>query len=272
VETIRDRVLRLLRRRGLLTDEGDVSADQEYEPQGLLPLLQAASIQGRVAQGPEAGARLGRLGTLGATAARFVPGSLCAEVDGFSLHAGVWVAGHDRERLEHLCRYIARPPFAAGRLTWSRRGRLLYELRNPWRDGTTHVVFEPLVLLERLAALVPPPRVHLQTYHGVLAPSASWRDEVVAGGKRSGGGGGAAGASKSAASVRPPHRYLWSELMRRVFGLDVLRCEACGSRRRLVSMITERVIIVRILAHLDLETNPPPIQPARAPPQLEFGF
>ena len=47
------------------------------------------------------------------------------------------------------------------------------------RDGTTHVVFEPLVFLERLAALVLPPRVQMQTYHGVLAPSSSWRDEVV---------------------------------------------------------------------------------------------
>ena len=102
VATIREHVLRLLRRRGFLTDEGEVSVGDEEGTQGLLPLLQAASIQGRVAQGPEAGARLGRLGASGATAARFVPGSLCAEVDGFSLHAGVWVAAHDRERLEHL--------------------------------------------------------------------------------------------------------------------------------------------------------------------------
>jgi hypothetical protein len=47
------------------------------------------------------------------------------------------------------------------------------------RDGTTHVVFETLVFLERLAALVPPPRMQMLTYHGVLAPSSSWRDEVV---------------------------------------------------------------------------------------------
>ena len=272
VETIRDRVLRLLRKRGFLTDEGEVSVGEEEGTQGLLPLLQAASIQGRVAQGPDAGARLGRLGKLGECGARFVRGPSCAEVDGFSLHAGVWVGAHDRERLEHLCRYVARPPFAAGRLKWSRRGRVLYELRKPWRDGTTHVVFEPLVLLERLAALVPPPRVHLQTYHGVLAPSASWRDEVVGEREETRCGAGARRGKQRVASSRPPHRYLWAELMRRVFGLDVLRCEVCGAHRRLVSLIMERAVIVKILSHLGLETDPPPIQPARAPPQGEFGF
>jgi len=272
VETIRARVLRLLRRRGYLSDEGELSVGEEEGTQGLLPLFQAASIQGRVAQGPEAGARLGRLGVTSSTPARFVPGSLCAEVDGFSLHAGVWVGAHDRKRLEHLCRYIARPPFAAGRLKWSRHGRVLYELRKAWRDGTTHIVFEPMVLLERLAALVPPPRMHMQTYHGVLAPGSSWRDEVVMGRGRRRDGGAAEGAKKEEEPRRPAHRYLWAELMRRVFGLDVLRCEVCRAKRRLVSLITLRTTIVRILAHLGLESDPPPIQPARAPPQLELGF
>ena len=112
------------------------------------PLLQVASIQGRVAQGPQAGARLARLAESGPTASKAARVSLCAEVDGFSLHAGVWVRAHDRERLEHLCRGplpgirrmpgsasrnrglpIARPPLAAGRPNWSRQGRVLYELR-----------------------------------------------------------------------------------------------------------------------------------------------
>ncbi len=37
-----------------------------------------------------------------------------------------------------------------------------------WRDGTTHVAFEPVDFVARLAALVPPPRFHLVRYHGVL--------------------------------------------------------------------------------------------------------
>ena len=76
--------------------------------QGLLPLFPAASIQG-----PDAGSRLTRIGTLGASGASSTPSPLCAEADGFSLHVAVQVEGHDTERLEHLCRYIARPPLAA---------------------------------------------------------------------------------------------------------------------------------------------------------------
>jgi hypothetical protein len=87
--------------------------------------------------------------------------------------------GHDRARLERLCRYVARPPVATKRLARLPDGRLLYRLQRPWRDGTTHFVFEPEELLERLAALVPPPRAHQVRYHGVLAPCASRRPRVV---------------------------------------------------------------------------------------------
>jgi len=197
---------------------------------------------------------------------------LCANVDGFSLHAAVHIPASDRERLEHLCRYIARPPFSADRLTLTPRGRVHYELRRPWRDGTTHVVFDAQVFLERLAALVPPPRAHLQTYHGVLAPASTWRDDIVPGAGRSQTGGHSGTARAAAPSRRPPHRYLWAELMRRVFGLDVLRCSVCGKQRRLIALITQRQVIVRILSHLKLDVHPPPILPARAPPQLELAF
>ena len=272
VETIRARVLRLLRTRGLLTDDGERSLGELHEQGDQLPLFQAASIQGRVALGPDAGAPLERLNRIAASGSRYRPPPLCAEVDGFSLHAAVRIAADDRDRLEHLCRYVARPPFAAERLSLAPDGRVLHELRRAWRDGTTHVVFKPLVFLERLAALVPPPRAHQQTYHGVLAPGSSWRDDVVIAGPASRRADSASAEHVPDDSTRPAHRYLWSELMRRVFGADVLRCVHCHSRRRLVSLITERSVIVRILAHLGLETDPPPVQPARAPPQLELAF
>ncbi|MBJ03047.1 MAG: IS91 family transposase, partial [Planctomycetes bacterium] len=56
---------------------------------------------------------------------------------------------------------------------------MTHQLRRPWRDGTTHFIFDPLTFIERLAALVPRPRRPLLTYHGVLAPAASWRDSIV---------------------------------------------------------------------------------------------
>ena len=96
-----------------------------------------------------------------------------------SLHANVAVPARDRSRLERLCRYVARPPLATARLSRTGDGRLLYRLKHRWRDGTTHVVFEPLELVEKLAALIPPPRFHGARYHGVFAPCARERARVV---------------------------------------------------------------------------------------------
>ena len=95
------------------------------------------------------------------------------------MHAGVAIAAHDRLGLERLARYGLRAPFALSRLARAPHGRLAYELKHILDDGTTHLLFEPLELLEKLAVLVPPPREHLVTWHGVLAPCASLRDQVV---------------------------------------------------------------------------------------------
>jgi hypothetical protein len=79
-------------------------------------------------------------------------------------NADVAIPARDRKRLERLCRYVARPPLALDRPEELRDGRLAYRLKMPWRDGTPHVVMERRKLLERLAPLVPPPRVHQVRY------------------------------------------------------------------------------------------------------------
>ena len=103
----------------------------------------------------------------------------CATVDGFSLHANVAVHADDRPRLERLARYCARAPIAMDRLERLVDGRLLYRFKRPWRDRTTHIVMEPMELLEKLSALVPAPRAHLLRYSGVLAPASKSRPRIV---------------------------------------------------------------------------------------------
>jgi hypothetical protein len=78
-----------------------------------------------------------------------------------------------------MCRYVARPAVATERLSRLPDGRVLYRLRHQWRDGTSHVIFEPLELIGKLAALVPRLRVKLVRYHGTLAPSSRWRSSIV---------------------------------------------------------------------------------------------
>ena len=81
----------------------------------------------------------------------------------------------DRDRLEHLCRYAGRAAIAENRLSELPDGRVAYSLKKRWKDGTAHVVMTKQVLMERLCALVPRPRRHLVTYHGVFAPAAGIR-------------------------------------------------------------------------------------------------
>jgi hypothetical protein len=99
-------------------------------------------------------------------------GRRSARLEGFSLHADVAVPARRRDQLEKLCRYLVRPPLAGERLTESTGGQLLCHFRRPWRDGSTALLLDPLELLARLAALVPPPRRPLLAYHGLLAPRA----------------------------------------------------------------------------------------------------
>ena len=66
-----------------------------------------------------------------------------------------------RKELEHLCRYITRPAIANERLKRNRAGQVVLQLKSAFKDGTTHIVMSPLEFMQRLAALVPRPRLHL---------------------------------------------------------------------------------------------------------------
>ena len=176
------RVARLLERRGLVDSAGPRDQDALAQDEPLLAEIAAASVAGRVATGRRAGARVVRIGDrIDAEDLPRLVGERCASVGGVSVHANVAVPARDRRRLERLCRYVARPALAAERLSRRADGRLLYRLKHRWRDGTTHLLFEPAELVEKLAALVPPPRVHGARYHGVFAPCARARPRVVPG-------------------------------------------------------------------------------------------
>ena len=115
-------------------------------------------------------------------------------VMGFNVHAEVAIDGRDRRREERLCRYLGRPPIAQDRLEHIAEGKVRYELKKPWRDGTRFVLFAPHDLIARLCAMVPPPWFPMIRFHGVLAPNAKFRKQVVS----------SARPSASAASPKSP--------------------------------------------------------------------
>jgi hypothetical protein len=212
----------------------------------------------------------------------------CASASGFSLHANVAIAASDRSRLERLIRYTARPPLATERLEVLPEGRLLYRFKQPWRNGATYVTFEPLQLLEKLAALVPAPRANLVRYHGILGPAATWRPLIVPGGGNvevagqftvSIGGAvtpeGRDPAVDGESSVLSPtphgRNYAWAQLMSRVYAFDVLACSCCGGRLRIIAAIHPPEHTRKILDWLKLPSKPPPVAPAVLEPELTFG-
>ena len=165
MERVVRRITRLLERRGLGPQADPDEADPLLRDQPLLAELYSASVQGRIATGSRAGNRVGSMGFQVEPendGSKRKPG--CANLSGFSMHSNVCIPAKARRQLENLCRYVARPAVAMERLSILPDGRVSYRLRHKWRDGTTHVLFEPLELVEKLAALVPPPRFHLVRY------------------------------------------------------------------------------------------------------------
>ena len=230
--------------------------------------LAAASVEHTVALGERRGQRVARLGESGdrddasdGSAVRCQ-----ARWDGFDLEASHVVPAGARGRLERLCRYVLRPPVVSERLHLGDNGQVIWRLPRPWRDGTTHIRLDPCDFLGRLAVLVPRPRVNLLFYYGVLGARSTWRRSIVPG--VAAGAETAPGARPGAPSEGPtaPRRRQWAELMRRTFGVDVLACERCGGRFRLIALIQQAEVIRRILTHLGLPSEVPRPRPARSPP------
>jgi len=271
---------RLLERRGLGPQADPDEAGALLHDQPLLAELYSASVSGRVATGPRAGRRLAKVGDdVDGDDLAALSGPRCATISGFSVHANVCVPAHDRMRLERLARYAGRPPLATERLSLLPDGRLLYRLKRRWRDGASHMIFEPQDLVAKLAALVPPPRANLVRYHGVLAPSAGWRPLVIPSEPEPADSPPHAKctAGKQVMDLDPgdpkqksicrPRNYSWAQLMRRVFAIDVLQCPRCQGRMRILAGIHPPEAIRKILDCLGLASRPPPI--ARALPDRE---
>jgi hypothetical protein len=107
-------------------------------------------------------------------------------------------------------------------------------VKTPYRDGTTHIVLEPVDFMARLAALVPMPRKHLTCYHGVFAPHSALRAAVTPAGR----GPGAHRRAGTAESPPPRHLALtWARRLKRVFGIEIEPCARCGGRLQVIASI-----------------------------------
>jgi hypothetical protein len=215
---------------------------------------------------------------------------------GFNLHAAVAIPADDDVARERVVRYCARPPFALDRFELLPDGRIAYRIKQPRRDAT-HRILEPIELLARIAALIPPPRHPSVRYHGVLAPSSKLRASIVPRSPPDH----SRPAREAEPKTRPDHakprlrsapnairdrapfathtaahaerlgldsfatsrRLEWSKLLRRTFAAEVLECPRRQGRCTIVGAIQDPTESHRFLTALAQLSVPAPAPPAR---------
>jgi hypothetical protein len=160
-------------------------------------------------------------------------------------------------------------------------------LKTPYREGTTHIVMSPLEFMQRLAALIPRPRLHPIRFHGVLAPNARLRPEIIPTVPVNAHTPLSADPAEAPPAAAPA-RLSWARLLtkppgagferrtparrakaregfrRRVFDIDLEHCPRCGGPLKIIVAIEHPAVIAKILAHLGLPTRAPPRSPASA--------
>jgi len=169
----------------------------------------------------------------------------------------VVVDAFDKEGLERLVRYLARPPVPAERVHLRKDGKFVFKLKRAFNNGVSELVFEALAFLARLAALVPPPRFKSTRYYGLFSSGCLFRPLVVPVPPSE------EEAGRPVAPKRPAS-MAWAQLLRRVWDLDVLACP-CGGRFRYISAIFDPDAVQSILAAIALRetSRAPPTVPAR---------
>lgn len=247
LDEIKDITLKIAHRvhRYLKSKMEDSDALLDREP--LLAKCYTASLRYLSALGENAGKPLLRL-----ISPELIKEDLIDErtVMGFNLHASDAIEAHDRNGLERTLRYMGRPPLAMERLKLAPDDKhLVLTLKTPWRNGMEKILMTPFNLLERLVAIIPPPRKNQVRYHGFFGPHAKMRGELVPSSK----------ANIDESSSLKVSRPGFAQLMSRVFDIDILCCPRCHSKMQLISFITEPKAIKDILRSMRMSTAPPEV-------------
>jgi len=143
-------------------------------------------------------------------------------------------------------------------------GQVQVQLKHPFRDGTTYLLFSPLDFIGKLVALIPRPRHNLVRYHGVLAPNATLRPGIIPATQQRERKKPADHQSHKSSTVVVPATetltapFTWAQRLKRVFEIDITLCPRCGGILRVIADITEPAVISKILNHI-----------ARAPPNQQ---
>jgi hypothetical protein len=165
---------------------------------------------------------------------------------GFSLDASVKINAWDRDGLERLIRYCARPCFVSENLRMNGPW-IIYRLSKPTHKGRRFVQLDPMEFLDRIAAFIPLPRRHRRHYHGVFAPNAPLRKKLIACVK---------GEYPNSISIHQTVEKTkrasldWAQLIKRIYEIDPLLCSKCGKKIKIIGFVTHQAEIHRILKRI----------------------
>lgn len=163
---------------------------------------------------------------------------LTKENSGFSLDGSVVIESWNRDGLERLLRYCARPPFASENLRWNGK-QVTYNLSKPNFKGQTSIQLDPIEFIDRIATLIPIPRRHRRHYFGVFAPNSPLRKLVVVNAKR-----------RPEHFIPPPLKSIakkvhqasleWAALIARIYEVNPLICSRCGGKVKIIGFVTHK--------------------------------
>jgi hypothetical protein len=267
LQVIRVRVLGFLERRDIIESRHELTLieDDFAEREPALAQLAAAAVSGLSPAGPDLRQRppIALRGQPGVE----VTGPLSVSEMGFSLHAATTARADDARGREALVRYALRPPIAQERLKLLPDNLVRIELKRPFSDGTVAIDLDPLSLLCRLAASVPPPGCHVVHYAGVLGAASKLRALVVPPAPADAPSAASHAHREHPATHRSRYRP-YTELLKRTFEIDVLQC-SCGGRLKLKALVIEAHNIERLLRYLGEPLEAPKRSPARDPPYFK---
>ena len=170
---------------------------------------------------------------------------LAYENSGFSLNASVKIESWDKDGLERLIRYCARPCFVSENLRMNGPW-VHYRLSKPTYKGQRFVQLDPMEFMDRIAAFIPVPRRHRWHYHGVFAPNSPLRKSVVAYADKT-----TIITSIHQTAEKTKRASLdWANLIKRIYEIDPLLCSKCGKKIKIIGFVTHRTEIYRILKRM----------------------
>ena len=138
---------------------------------------------------------------------------------------------------------MARPAISDERVIIEEPQSIRIKLYSKWRDGTESLLFTPSEFLERLVALIPAPKSHTTLVSTAFSQAAH----------RTGG-----------ICHTNQKRIPWAQLLKRTFKIDVLKCDKCGGRMKLLGLVFDQPTITATLRALGLPVRATPIAPARS--------